>query len=286
MDAALEAMALMDAELRQPTYLMLTLGFRAMRVLLAGRFAEAERLALQAQAAGPLTQSEQVGGAFGVQMFTLRREQGRLKEVEPALRHFMQQHGVASTWRPGLALLYSELGRQREARTEFAHLAQHDFADFPRDALWIGCMTYLTEVCTFLGDIDRAATLYQLLLPYARHTVVVGGGAVCYGAAARYLGMLATTMGRWEEAEQHFQDALAMNARMDARPWLAHTQYQYATMLLARHQSGDSEQAVLLFDEVLATARALGMRALEARLTDQQEHTAPPEPAPQDLPDP
>ena len=285
-DTALEAMALLDAELRQPTYLMLTLGFRAMRVLLAGRFAEAERLALQAQAAGPLTQSEQVGGAFGVQMFTLRREQGRLKEVEPALRHFMQQHGVASTWRPGLALLYSELGRQREARTEFEHLAQHDFADFPRDALWIGCMTYLTEVCTFLGDVDRAATLYQLLLPYARHTVVVGGGAVCYGAAARYLGMLATTMGRWAEAEQHFQDALAMNARMGARPWLAHTQYQYATMLLARHHSGDDEQAVLLLDEALATARALGMHALEARLTGQQAQTAPPHPAPQDLPDP
>jgi DNA-binding CsgD family transcriptional regulator len=147
-------------------------------------------------------------------------------------------------------------------------------------------MTYLTDVCTFLGDVDRAAILYQLLLPYARHTVVVGGGAVCYGAAARYLGMLATTMGRWGEAERHFQDALAMNARLGAHPWLAHTQYQYATLLLARHQSGDGEKAAALLDEALATARALGMRALEARLTDQQELMAPPAPAPQDLPDP
>ena len=30
-----------------------------------------------------------------------------------------------------------------------------------------------------------------------------------------------------------------MNTRMGARPWLAHTQYAYATMLLARNQPDD-----------------------------------------------
>ena len=90
---------------------------------------------------------------------------------------------------------------------------------------------------------------------------------VCYGAASRYLGMLATTMERWEEAAQHFEDALAMNARMGARPWLAHTQHQYAVMLLARNQPGDRDKAMALFEEALTTARELGMRALEARLT-------------------
>ena len=104
---------------------------------------------------------------LGIQMFTLRREQGRLKELEPVVRYFVQQHTVAGTWRPGLALIYSELGRTQEARAEFEHLAQYDFTDVPRDALWMGCMTYLTDVCTFLGDKARAATLYQLLLPYA-----------------------------------------------------------------------------------------------------------------------
>jgi DNA-binding NarL/FixJ family response regulator len=93
-------------------------------------------------------------------------------------------------------------------------------------------------------------------------------------------------MGRWADAERHFQDALAMNARLGARPWLAHTQYQYALLLLVRHQSGDGTQAIALLGEALATARTLGMRALEARLTDQQEHTPPPDPAPQNLSDP
>jgi DNA-binding NarL/FixJ family response regulator len=79
--------------------------------------------------------------------------------------------------------------------------------------------------------------------------------------------MLAATMERWEDAMQHFEDALAMNTRMGARPWLAHTQHQYAVMLLARHQPGDRDQAMSLLHEALATARALGMHALEGRIT-------------------
>jgi tetratricopeptide (TPR) repeat protein len=189
------------------------------------------------------------------------------------VRYFVQQHSVAAAWRPGLALIYSELGRTEEARAEFEHLAQHNFADLPRDSLWMACMTYLADVCTFLGDRARATTLYQLLLPYAGYTVVIGNAAACYGALSRYLGALATTLGRWDEAAQHFEDALAMNARMDAQPWLAHTQYQYAAMLLARDQPSDSEKARELLKSALVTARELGMRALEERLTTQEVTT-------------
>ena len=168
----------------------------------------------------------------------LRREQGRLQELEPVVRYFVQQDTVAGAWRPGLALIYSELGRTEEAWAEFGHLAQHDFTDLPRDALWMACMTYLVDVCTFLGDTARAAALYQLLLPYARRTSVIGSAAACYGAVSRYLGTLPPF---WNAGigGAAFENALAMNTRMDARPWLAHTHYQYATMLQARDQSVD-----------------------------------------------
>jgi DNA-binding CsgD family transcriptional regulator len=267
MEAAIEAHAGIAQELQQPLYLCLTTQFRAMRALLAGRFEDSERLAQEALAIGQSLQTENVAGIFGLQMFTLRREQGRLRELEPAVRFFVQQHTAAAAWRPGLALIYSELGRTREARAEFESLARHDFTDLSRDALWMTSMTYLTDVCTFLGDTARAATLYQLLLPYAERTVVIGSAVACYGAMSRYLGALATTMGHLDMAAQHFEDALAMNARMEAWPWLAHTQYAYATMLLARHQPGDSDKATALLDSALVTARGLDMRALEERLT-------------------
>jgi DNA-binding CsgD family transcriptional regulator len=267
LDVQLATHTRLAQEVQQPHYIYRSMWYQTMRALLDGRFAEGERLAQQALAIGQHLQSEGVEGSFGMQMFTLRREQGRLHELAPVVRHFVRQHGAASTWRPGLALIYSELGLEREARAAFEHLAAHDFADLPQDSLWLTCVAYLAEVCAFLHDAPRAATLYQLLLPYHGQTIVVGPAHVCYGPASHYLGMLAATMERWEEAAQHFEDALAMNTRMGARPWLAHTQHEYATMLLARNQPGDREEATALLNEALATARELGMRALEARLT-------------------
>jgi hypothetical protein len=58
-----------------------------------------------------------------------------------------------------------------------------------------------------------------------------------------------------------------MNTRMDARPWLARTQEQYATMLLARSDSGDCDKAAALLEAALTMTRELEMRALEERIT-------------------
>jgi len=258
-------------ERQQPFELCLAAGFRVMRALMEGRFEDGQRLAQEALAIGQRLQTENAAGIFGLQIFTLRREQGRLKELAPVVRYFVQQHTAAGSWRPALALIYSELGLTQETQAEFDHLAQHDFIDIPRDALWMASITYLVDVCIFLSDKARATTLYQLLLPYAGRTVVVGAAAACYGAVSRYLGALATTLERWDEAVQHFEDALAMNARMEAWPWLAHAQYQYATMLLARDQVGDGEKARELLTAALLTASELGMHALEERITSTQE---------------
>jgi tetratricopeptide (TPR) repeat protein len=49
-----------------------------------------------------------------------------------------------------------------------------------------------------------------------------------------------------------------------ARPWLAHTQDDYARMLLARAGPGDRERAQELLDAALATYRELGMETARA----------------------
>ncbi len=266
-DADFDAHVSIAEEMKEPFALSNIAVFRAMRALMRGRFEDSERLAQQAFTIGQQLQTETAAGVLGLQMFALRREQGRLRELEAAVRFFVQQQTAAAVSRPSLALIYSELGRTADARAEFENLAQHDFADLPRDTVWMGTMSYLADVCTFLGDRARAETLYRILLPFAGRNVVIGTCAACYGALSRYLGALATTLERWDEAAQHFDDALAMNERMEARPWLAHTQYQYARMLLARDQAGDADKATALLKAALATARELGMRALEERIT-------------------
>jgi len=266
-DAQIDVWERASQELNSPFHFLLIAVSRTMQALTRGRFDDCELLAQQAFEIGQRLQIENASGLYGLQMFALRREQGRLKEVEPLIRVFLQEYSAAAAWRPGLAVIYSELGRTADARAEFEKLAEHDFADLPRDAVWMGTMTYMVDICTFLEDRARAELLYQILLPFAGRNTVFSGAAVCYGALSRYLGALAATLERWDEAVRHFEDAIAMNARMQARPWLAHTQYQYAAMLLARNQSGDRDKAAALLDAALATARELGMHALDERIT-------------------
>jgi DNA-binding NarL/FixJ family response regulator len=71
---------------------------------------------------------------------------------------------------------------------------------------------------------------------------------------------------------------------MGARPWLAHTQYDYAAMLLACGQIDDRDRAVALLDEALACTQALGMCALEERITARLDALAARPPATPDYP--
>jgi len=260
--ADLDAATKADARIRQRTYSITNRAYHLMLLLLRGEFGAAERLILEvmALANGITAHSDQIS----MQIFTLRREQGRLAGLQAVVSAFLRQHTSASAWRPGLMLIYLEIGQREEARKEYEQLVC-DFPAMPRDGRWHYSLVYLTEVCVALADAARAPMLYQLLLPYAGRTIVLGTAIACCGSADRYLGLLASTMGRWPDAQRHFEAALAMNERIGARVALANTQYDYAALLLARGESGDRERAAALLKASLESAREIGMRALEER---------------------
>ncbi len=244
------------------------IGLRAAIALMRGELDAAARLSAEANSrmsGADTTERESQMAFLSVQVFTLRREQGRLKELAPAVTHFMRTASATSVWGPGLTVLYVELDQLDEARTEFERLATRDFDDLPRDGRWATCLAYLAEVCAALNDPRRAAMLYRLLLPYADRALVLGGGFVCSGASGRHLGMLAATTSDWSASERHFEDALAMNTRIGAFLPLAHTRHDYAAMLLARGEPGDREQARALLRSSLSSAEKMGARALEQR---------------------
>jgi DNA-binding CsgD family transcriptional regulator len=264
--------------LRQPFYQYIGLSSRSMLALLEGHLAEAEDRARQALAFGARMPTLDAAGIYGMQMFSIRREQGRLKELAPLLAHFVRSTPEGGAWRPGLALIYTELGMTDEARAEFEALAADGFAAVPRDGLWPGCLGYLAEACAFLGDADRAALLYAFLLPYAGRNLVAGPNIACAGAVERHLGMLAAVMQRWPEAVRHFEAALDSNARQGARPWLAHTRYEYAAMLLARGLPEDREFAAGLLNAAFETAHSIGMHALNERISALRDRLSAQEP--------
>jgi len=252
-------------EIKDPFYLYTTATIRVCPAFLGGRFDEAEQLAMQAFEIGQRHGIGSAQGIFGIQMFTFRREQGRLREIAPVVQHFLREQGHGAAWQPGLALIYSDLGRADDARAEFERLAANDFAAVPRDALWQTCLAYLAEVCAALGDEERAARLYELMLPYAELNVLVGLD-FHLGASGRYLGQLATAMRRWDVAEAHFEHALRLDERTGATPWLAHSRYQYGRMLRLRGRPEDRDRAEALIGQALATARELGMQGLAGRI--------------------
>ncbi len=229
-EAELEATARLGPRLRQPTYAFAIALNRVMLALMRGELAEAERRITQAMAATSVPANQE---QLSVQIFTLRREQGRLHELQPVLSAFLGQITPSSIWQPGLALLHLELGRPDAARAAFEQMASEGFAAIPRDGRWLLCIIYLCEACSELGDGRRAVELYDLLQPYSGRGVLAGR-LIYYGSADRHLGMLCATMRNWSAAERHFAAALETNRRTGARLPLAHTQCDFAAMLLAR----------------------------------------------------
>ena len=226
--------------------------------LCEGRLDEADALAQRSHEWSRLLTGRDASGVYGIQMFGVRREQGRLSELAGMTRLLARQ---GDHWRPGLAALLVELELQADARAELARIADLDAF---RESLWLASLTYLTDACAAVGDERVAALVYPELAALAAANVVIGHGVACYGAADRYLGMLATVLGDTARAEHHFEMALSLNRRMGAQTWLAHTAYEYGRMLIGR---GDArERAMELFAEADALAERIGMPALRRRI--------------------
>lgn len=258
-----------DAEsMRQPYYLWLAAVYRAMRVLFAGDYEEAEALAQAAFARGRDAQSE-ANLAFqylAIQLYVIRWEQGRLAEMAGVMKDFVRQY-PALRWRVGLAFLYNEIGDEASARAEFDLLFANDLIDIPDDFNQLIALTILAELCARLGASDRAAVLYERLRSFEGRNATIGAPAACVGAASRYLGMLASTMGRWDDAERHFKDAIAMNEQMGTRPFTARAQFSYAAMLVARGQADAIDAVRGLLADADSTAQDLKMVRLRDEIT-------------------
>jgi tetratricopeptide (TPR) repeat protein len=261
------ALARLAEELRQPSQLLYAANLRAHLALLAGKFQEAEQLIEEAIGLGDRAQSWNARIAYRMQLYLLRKAQGRLEE----LVNIYEAHRGAFDYRTYpifdciLARFYDDLGRHDEARARFEKLAENDFAGVPVDEEWLASMCLLAEAAASLGDVRRSRVLYELLSPYADR-VGTSYPEMNLGSVARYLGLLSATEARWEDAERHFTDALDVNRRIGALPWLGHTQDDYARMLLARGEVRDVERAGHLLDDARATYRELGMAGPLAKL--------------------
>jgi hypothetical protein len=108
---------------------------------------------------------------------------------------------------------------------------------------WLFGMALLAEVTAQLDDAGLAESLYPRLAPFHDHVAAAAGEALA-GSVSRSLGQLAAVLGRFEDGERHFTDALAVHTGMGANVWVAHTQHDYAAMLVRRGRTAGVPCAV------------------------------------------
>ncbi len=246
---------------RQPFILHVAEHYRSALALLEGRLSEAEAAAERSREWGRLLVGRDASGVYGVQMFGVRREQGRLAELAPVIRVLAGSDGDSGAWRPALAAMLAELAMHEEVRVQLDHVQAEGLQPF-RESLWLASLTYLTDAVSVVGHEGLASVLYTALLPFAGSNVMIGHGVACYGAVDRYLGMLAATLGEVDAAGGYFESALELNRLMGATTWHAHTAYEYGRMLL---RDGDDARAQPLLTEAVRLAARAGMPTLLSR---------------------
>jgi len=239
--------------------------YRAVRATIDGRFDDAERLAGKFLAEGQRFQDANVIHSFCALIATVRWHQGRGHEVIDGLAELSTRYPAAVAWRCGLAAFLAESGHRERAARELRWIARDGLSEVPREMNRLLCTVLLAEVCGILNDAGWAAIVYRQLKPYKNRLVVFGYGVGSWGSVSRALGILATTMSRWAEAEEHFKTALGLEMRSGMQPWVAWTMLAYGRMLVVQGRISDRDRA----DELASAARRIGTTLGMARLSDE-----------------
>jgi hypothetical protein len=262
-DSALNAAQELASELGQPT-LRWAAGFlRTGRAIIAGTLEVAEQLAVEFVDIGLAGGRADAAWAFAQQLFLIRAAQGRIdQEVAAALERVADEIKATGARlefaEVAAALAAAELGRSSEARAVLDDVASRqpivDYYSILHDEL-------LSQLTVRLSEAAYAEVLYRRLRPYPDW--VVPFGAFPAPSVSFHLGLLATFLGWFDDAEVHFVTAAADHERIGAPAFLARTRLEWARMLLSRGEAGDLARARPLLEAALGGARDLGLLGVE-----------------------
>lgn len=233
-----------------------------MRLIRAGRLAEAEA------AAGPCLQlGLEVGdadatGFFGAQLLTIRWLQGRLAELIDLVVATTESATLATVdygFRASTALVLASGGRMTEARAALEPLLENGLAALPRSSTWMAAMVGIAEAARLLNDRVAASTVADLLRPYADLPVMASLAVSCMGSASRALGITALTVGDPAAAVVQLEHAVLANQRLGHRPAVAVSKAELAEALIRRGRAEDPARAKALLAEAAAEARTMDM---------------------------
>lgn len=274
-DARLAETVRLAGELRQPRFLHQAAIFDAALLLARGRLDATEARLREGLAIGIRIDEAMARWQHWIQVSHLRREQGRWEELlgeGQQLRLPPESLGAVFFERSVRWLaphLFSELGREDEARASFESLMAQGLEGLPPENsrnTRIAALFSLGDACATIGDNAAAGPLYEALQPYADQWQVIGWGTVVFGSAHTILGALRSVQQRWSDADDHFEEALAQHDREHAICAQARALYQYARAVQRRGRRSDLARAGRLVDRGLTLAEEHGLRGVANRL--------------------
>ena len=226
--------------------------------LAEGRFDDADAAAEAAEALGFGEDDVTESGVYGLLMFSIRREQGRLEEMRPVLKMIARSSAHPGVWTPGMVLAMAELGMEGEARAEFRSFMSDELAELSNDSVVPATLTFLAEAAVLLDETSAALPLLLRLDRYAGTTMVVGF-TTCFGPADRLRAALSELAGRPEDADAQIAAALAFARNAGSIPWEARVEHTHAWIHLRR---GDDRAARRHLDRAIELAAPIGMESV------------------------
>ena len=258
-DQGLRTCTRIAEDLGQPVLRWRAAGLRSHRAFMDARWDDVERFAQEALRLGEA--AGQPDAASLSDICLLRILQGRPEEAAALIRRLVEQFAGSPVYHAALAWACADAGRGEESRVIVTRLRRPTFEALPRDYLGLVTLVFLSRACARLGETSSAQELYDLLRPH--QSAVAIGQSVWLGPVAYDLGLLAATLGRYDEADAHFAEAVEIHDRLGVRGMLAHTCLEWARALLTRRHPGDGERAQDLLTRAEVTAREVALDNIE-----------------------
>jgi tetratricopeptide (TPR) repeat protein len=181
--------------------------------------------------------------------------QGRLDELIPLIEQAMLDAPGLPVYRAVLAMA---LGRsnQRERTTDLLDDAVAAGFEMPVDNAWTTAFAAWSDAAVLVDHRDAAEIVRDRLAPFHDHLVTTH--VTFQPAVAHYLGRLDHLLGRFDEADEWFVEAMSIHERLESPVFIAHTQAAWAAMLADRGIGDDHDRAVEMAEHASAAAVAGG----------------------------
>lgn len=243
--------------------------------LMRGDFVGAEAAADDVMRISSTWQGAATDGLFGVQVFMLRRETGRLGVVRKLVTG---EEDPAALWAPGLLALYTELGMVEPTRRVLSWLLDQTLEEYWRSSVGPAVLGFLVEAALLLQDEAALRWMRPKVAEHSGLNLVSGQFVAMLGSADRYLGCIDSALGEGDPLAR-FEAAEQLDQRTGSRLHLATTLAARARHLAAHPESGRAGEA----SEVAARARALaepvGHQRVLSMLDEVSSVDCPPSPA-------